>query len=295
MFRTLALMLCVLFPLTACTTSPSTSESSPAQVEAVRPIVIPPAMSPGERLENSPRHHEWALVKAPTGRTIRTWIAYPETEFEVPVVLIIHENRGLNDWARSLADQLAEAGYLAVAPDMLSEMAPGGGGTSDFATTDDARNAIYQLDGDNLITELRAVYQYATTLDLADGRIAVAGFCWGGSQTFRFATDPDAPELAAAFVFYGGAPDTERFANAKTTIYGFYGGNDARITNAVPEIEKQFSQLPGAADRYQPVIYDDAGHAFMRSGESDDGSEANRLARQKAWVRWIRILRELPQ
>src|ERR1022692_3202653 len=84
------------------------------------------------RLEKSPRHREWVTVKH-DGRSVETFVAYPESKDKRPVVLIIHEIFGLSDWVEDLADQVAEAGYIAVAPDLLSGMGPNGGRSSSFA------------------------------------------------------------------------------------------------------------------------------------------------------------------
>ena len=72
-----------------------------------------------EQLENSPRHHEWVKIEY-NGRALTSFVAFPETSESVPAVIVIHENRGLTDWVRSFADQVAEAGYIAIAPDLLS-------------------------------------------------------------------------------------------------------------------------------------------------------------------------------
>ena len=91
-----------------------------------------------ERLEKSPRHHEW--VKVPQGdRTVHAFLVFPEVKDKVTAVVVIHENRGLTDWVRGVADQLAEAGYIAIAPDLLSGAGPNGGKTSDFPSQDAAR------------------------------------------------------------------------------------------------------------------------------------------------------------
>ena len=84
-----------------------------------------------ERIAKSPRHSEWVTVKH-DGRSVETLIVYPESKEKRPVVLIIHEIFGLSDWAQELADEVAAAGYVAVAPDLLTGMAPGGGRTKDF-------------------------------------------------------------------------------------------------------------------------------------------------------------------
>src|ERR1700680_5050534 len=85
-----------------------------------------------ERIAKSSRHSEWVTVKH-DGRSVETLIVYPESKYKRPVVLVIHEIFGLSDWAQELADEVAAAGYIAVAPDLLSGMAPNGGRTSDFA------------------------------------------------------------------------------------------------------------------------------------------------------------------
>ncbi len=120
-------------------------------------------------------------------------------------VIVIHENRGLTDWVRSMADQLAGKGYIAIAPDLLSDFNQDYSRTSDFPSSDDARNAIYELNPDQVLKDLDAVYAYVEKLSAGNGKVAVAGFCWGGSQTFRYATHN--PEIVAALVFYGTGPD----------------------------------------------------------------------------------------
>src|ERR1700674_5025820 len=79
-----------------------------------------------ERLEKSPRHREWVTIRH-GDRSVEAYVAYPESKDKRPVVLVIHEIFGMMDWVQDLADQLAEAGYIAVAPDLLSGMAPNGG------------------------------------------------------------------------------------------------------------------------------------------------------------------------
>src|SRR5216684_9079869 len=83
-------------------------------------------------LEKSPRHREWVTVKH-GDRSVETFVVYPESNRKTPVVLVIHEIFGMTDWAQDLADQVAAAGYIAVAPDLLSGMGPNGGRSTDFA------------------------------------------------------------------------------------------------------------------------------------------------------------------
>ena len=241
-----------------------------------------------DRLENSPRHHEWVEVKTPEGRTVRCWVVFPEVSEPATAVVVIHENRGLNDWARSVTDQVAEAGYVAIAPDLLSGTGPDGGGTDSFASDDDARTGIGRLPPEQVTSDLKAVVAHAKTIESANGKVAVAGFCWGGGQAFRHACSGD--DIAAAFVFYGSAPDDEVLKKCSAPVYGFYGGNDFRITSQVPRVKKTMDQL---GHTYEPVTYPGAGHGFLRSGEMEDASEADVKAREAAWKRWKEILAKL--
>ena len=188
------------------------------------------------QLEVSPRHHEWTKIKTKTGRTVRAYVAYPQVNQPVLSVVVIHENRGLNDWARSVTDQVAAAGYVAIAPDLLSGTGPGGGGSDRYPSSDAARTGIYELPPGQVLDDLDATVSYARKLKATNDHVAMAGFCWGGGQTFRYASHN--PDLAAAFVFYGPAPDAEAMKSVKAPVYGFYGGNDHRITAAVPDVQK---------------------------------------------------------
>jgi len=241
-----------------------------------------------ERLEKSPRHHEWIRLQH-GDRTVHAYLVYPERKQKTPVIVVIHENRGLTDWVRSVADQVAEAGYIAIAPDLLSGMAPGGGKTSDFPSEDAAREGISRLPPDQVTADLDAVVDYARKIPASTGKVAVAGFCWGGSQAFRFATNR--ADLAAVYVFYGGGPDSaEAVARIRAPVYGFYGGNDARVNATIPTSEKL---MKAAGKFYEPVVYEGAGHGFMRTGEEPDALAENRRARQQAWERWKTLLGRL--
>src|SRR5450432_3958898 len=184
-----------------------------------------------ERIAKSPRHSEWVILKH-DGRNLETLIVYPETKEQRPVVLIIHEIFGLSDWAQELADEVAAAGYIAVAPDLLSGMGPNGGRTKDFPG-DKVTEAVSHLNPDQVTADLNAAADYALKLPAANGKLFVGGFCWGGGQTFRFATNR--ADLSAAFVFYGPPPDKDAMTRIKAPVYGFYAGNDARIGATLPD------------------------------------------------------------
>jgi len=276
------------------------------------------------RLKKSPRHQEWQKVQNGK-REINSFIVYPEVKNKATAVVVIHEIFGMSDWVQSLTDQLAEAGYIAIAPDLLSGMGPNGGGTSDVTTkgTNAVGQAIRDLPPDQITSDLNAVADYVSKLPAANGKVVVAGFCWGGSQTFRFATNR--PSLKAAFVFYGSAPvtgpqgsqtiDKAALAKIGAPVYGFYAGNDARIDATIPSTIDAMKELQKP---YDPVTYDGAGHGFMRAGEApepkapeasgnkeaDDKAaadyqtkltafKANQKARAEAWTKWKAIMQKI--
>jgi len=275
------------------------------------------------KLAQSPRHHEWVKVKN-GNREVNSFVVYPETNKKATAVVVIHEIFGMSDWVQQLTDELAEAGYIAIAPDLLSGMGPNGGGTADVATkgSNAIGGAIRDLPPDQITADLNAVADYVSKLPAANGKVAVTGYCWGGSQSFRFATNR--PSLKAAFVFYGSAPQNnaqgQPFAADKTAlgrigapVYGFYGENDMRIDATVPPTTDAMKEV---GKKYDPVTYAGAGHGFMRAGEpnnpspaapaagADDAAlkkaadaltayNANRKARDDAWVRWKAILAKL--
>lgn len=238
--------------------------------------------------DNSPRHQEWVSVKS-GDRDIRTFVVYPQTSEKVPVVLAIHENKGLNDWARGMADQIAEAGYIAVAPDLLSDFSETETSTEDFATPDDATKAIGQLDPSQVASDLEAVAEWAKTIPSANGKMASAGFCWGGSRSFDLAAASD--DLDMAMVFYGTGPtDASVYADIDVPVVAFYGGADERV-NATIQASEDAMKAEGKMYDYE--IYEGAGHAFMRLGEDPSGTPENRTARNEAWERMKQKLSEL--
>ena len=237
------------------------------------------------KLEKSPRHREWVTVKH-GDRAVETFVAYPESASKTPVVLIIHEIFGMTDWVQDLADQVAAAGYIAVAPDLLSGMGANGGRSTSF-TQSQAIEAVSHLNPDQITADLNAAADYALKLPASNGKLFVAGFCWGGTQSFRFATNRS--DLAAAFVFYGAPPAPDAMARITAPVYGFYAGNDMRIGATIPDAIRD---MKAAGKTFEPVTYDGAGHGFMRAGEAPDATPANSKARDDAWVRWKKLMAE---
>ena len=234
------------------------------------------------RLEKSSRHGEWVDFKSGE-RTIKAFVVYPERKDKAPVVVVIHEIFGLTDWVRGVCDQLAESGVIAIAPDLLSGQT--------YADVDGARKAISALPKEQVRADLNATADYALAkIPAANGTVAVCGFCWGGGSTFDYASVN--PKLKAAYSFYGMAIDNAAAAEkVACPVYGFYAENDERVNATIPKAEEL---MKAAGEKYEPVIYKGAGHGFMREGEMPTANEANKKARDDAWVRWKTLLKELP-
>jgi carboxymethylenebutenolidase len=242
------------------------------------------------RLAASPRHREWVKVKS-GDRTVNAFVVYPEVKSKAPAVVVIHEIFGMSDWVQLLADEVAEAGYVAIAPDLLS------GVTIPAGDPNAVGKAIRDLPLDQITADLNATADYVAKLPAANGKVAVAGFCWGGTQSFRFATNR--PSLAAAFVFYGTGPDD--VSAIKAPVYGFYAGNDARVGATVPKTQEL---MKAAGKKYDVVTYEGAGHGFMRAGDAPpppadaeqkmrDAYAGNKKSRDEAWARWKALLGKL--
>lgn len=239
------------------------------------------------RLDKSPRHLEWVTVKY-GNREVKCFIGFPEVKTKATAIVLIHEIFGLSDWMRGMVDQFAEAGYIAIAPDFLSGTGPNGGGSESFGANDNVRGKIQGLADSQVMADVKAAAEYVAKLPASNGKVAVGGFCWGGGKTFNYATT--GAKFAAGLVFYGSAPEAAKMSAIQTPIHGFYGGNDARITAAVPEVT---TQMKAAGKTYDPVTYEGAGHGFMRAGEDPAATEPNKKAREESWKRIKAILSKL--
>ena len=236
-----------------------------------------------ERLNHSPRHGEWIDIKS-GNRTLKAFVVYPERKDKAPAVLVVHEIFGLTDWVRSLCDELAENGVIAIAPDLLSGQK--------FEDLDGARKATSALPKEQVKADLDATADYALTkIPACNGHLGVCGFCWGGGVTFEYANSN--PKLKGAYSFYGVAPDDPAMVkDIGCPVYGFYAENDERVDATIAKAEEL---MKAAGKKYEPVVYKGAGHGFMRSGEpsSPEMREGDKKARDEAWARWKKLLREL--
>lgn len=253
-----------------------------------------PALPPGEedakaRLESSPRHGEYVDIPYDDTTKLRTWIVYPERKDKAGVVLLIHEIFGLSDWLRGVADQLAADGFIAVAPDLISGLGPGGGGTESVTSRDSVVALVRRLTPDEGAARLAAVRKWITTIPAANGKVATMGFCWGGGRSFAAAAA--SPPLNAAVVYYGVSPDSLTLPNVAAPVQGHYGGDDARVNATIEPAKKALARLKKS--RYEAYLYDGAGHGFLRQqtgANSRDG--ANLKATQQAWPRTLTFLRK---
>lgn len=238
------------------------------------------------RLEASPRHREYVPLKH-GNRTVEALVVYPEIKEKAPVVILIHEIFGLSDWAKEMADELAGQGFIVIAPDLLTGSGPNGGGSSEFPSQDATVKAVSALDPDQVMADLDAAADYGKHLPAANGKLAVAGFCWGGTKSFAFAAHRK--DLSAAFVFYGSGPAD--VGGITAPVYGFYAGNDARIGATVPATTEA---MKAAGKSYEPITYDGAGHGFMRAGEDPNNTvPGNKTAREQGFTRLVKLLHEL--
>lgn len=239
------------------------------------------------KLEKSSRHQEWVKIKH-GDREVNCFVVYPEVKDKATSIVLIHEIFGLSDWARAAADELAAEGYLVIAPDLLYGSVTNGGTEELIKSGGNVGKAIQALPPNQITEDLNAIVDYATKLDAANGKVVVGGFCWGGGQSFRFATNNK--DVKAAFIFYGTPPGTNNMAKINCPVYGFYAGNDARVSATIP---KATEAMRAAGKTYEPVIYDRAGHGFMRAGEAPDASAANKKARDEAFKRWVELLEKI--
>jgi len=243
-------------------------------------------------LKESSRHGEWVDIALPDGTKLNTWVVYPERSDKVGVVLVIHDINGMRDWPRALGDQLAQDGFIAIVPDFLSGKGPNGGGSASLGSG--VGQAIRTLTGEEMTTRLNAAMEYGKKLPASNGKTAVVGFCWGGTQSFNYAIAQ--PTLSGAVVYYGnptaGRPSPEvatdeDYAKIKAPVIGFYGGSDARIGATIPATEEAMKKL---GKSYEKHIFEGAGHGFLGSQAGSNG--ANLKASEQAWPLTVDFLKK---
>jgi carboxymethylenebutenolidase len=213
-------------------------------------------------------HGEWVKYAKPGTRdSIRAYVAYPERKDKAPAIIVIHEVFGLTGWEPTVVDRLAKNGFVAVVPDLLSSKH----GRSP-ADADSGRKLIGELEPARVTADLDATHAWLGAQPaVAADRIGTIGFCWGGGQSFRYATNN--PKLRAAVVCYGPSP-SEGLERIKAPVLGVYGEDDARINQSLPATEAEMKKLGKHFDR---KIYPETGHGFLKPGrKGNDGPEPER-------------------
>lgn len=277
----LPLVLMMISTVPACA---ATSTDTAATTTMGKDVLPPSEATAKARLESSPRHGEFVSVPRAGGVAINTWVVYPERADKAGLVILIPEVYGLSDWMRAVADQVAMEGFIALAPDFISGLGPGGGGSDSVKSRDDVVKLTRSITPEQAKAGIDAVRAYASTLPAGNGKVATLGFCWGGGRSFHYATTNPPPQ--AAVVFYGASPDSAALVQLGAPVLGLYGGDDARINATIAPAQEILRKA--RRGNYEPHTFDGAGHGFLR--QQDDREGANRAATEKAWPMVVKFL-----
>jgi carboxymethylenebutenolidase len=264
------------------TLAPSETATPAAEGQA-EPVATPTAMD---------SHTQGAAQAKPAGTPISGMVAGQDVQFSgtdatligylarsagegpFPVALVCHENRGLTEHIKDVTRRLGQAGYVALAVDLLSRQ--GGSSTLDPS---DVPGLLGNTSPDQFVADFLAGWEYLKTLPYTQPeRVGMVGFCFGGGVTWLMATRM--PELLAAVPFYGPHPPVENIPNIQAAVLGIYAGNDQRINQGIPAIEAAMA-VNGKV--YEKVVYPGVDHAF----HNDTGSRYNAEAATDAWQRTL--------
>ena len=246
--------------------------SPESNVEEPEEAPVPESATEGVTVEPDDPDIEVSEVEVPGEEgAIRAYQARPSSEGTFAAILLIHENRGLKEHTRDVARRFAKLGYTGLAVDLLSRT----GGSDQFADEAEATTAISELDQGGVISDLKSSATWLQDQAYVQGdRIGAVGWCWGGGQTWRLATEE--PRLNAGVAFYGPNPPIEAVPNIQAAMLGIYGGEDVRITDQEPELEEA---LASAGKMYEMKVFDGANHAFF----NDTGERFDPEAAEQAW------------
>lgn len=242
----------------------------------------PSATTAQAQLSASPRHGEWVFVKTSATDSVRAWLVYPERKTKAPVVVVIHEIFGLSNWVRSVADQLAADGFIAIAPDLLT-MKNVPNTANGEPNPDSARVKIGTIKPEQYQPQIRKVAEFAMNLPAASKKYGVVGYCWGGSAVFAHAVA--FPDVNAVVSYYGTTPAPADYVKVKAPVLGLYGENDQRVNATIARAD---SASKTYKFKYEAHIFKGAGHGFLR--QQDGANGANLAAAQEAWpltVNWF--------
>ena len=266
----------------------SSNNNSGADTVAASVGAAPSATSAQQQLSSSSRHGEWVIVKTSATDSVRAWLVYPERRNNAPVVVVVHEIFGLSNWVRSVADQLAADGFIAIAPDLMT-MKNIPNDANGEPERQAATTAIRTLDPAAYQRDIRKAAEFAMNLPAAAKKYGVVGYCWGGSAVFNHAIFY--PDVNAVVSYYGTTPVSSdqlktRLNVIKAPVLGLYGENDARVNATIAPMD---SAAKAHSITYQHHIFTGAGHGFLRAQDGANG--ANLKAAQEAWpltINWFR-------
>ena len=208
------------------------------------------------------------------GATLTGYLARPSGDRSAPVILVCHENRGLNPHIEDVTRRLAKAGYVALAVDLLSRQ-----GVSPQVGESNVPGALGNIEPAQFVSDFKSGWAYLQNQPFADAeRVGMVGFCFGGGVTWLMAVEM--PELKAAVPFYGPPPPEEDLPRIQAAVLAIYGGLDQRITGTAERVE---AAMLASNKVFEKVIYPNADHAF----HNDTGSRYNPEAARDAWARTL--------
>ena len=250
-----------------------------------KPDDLPANWVMADKVANTtPRRNEWADVPVPgTNVKVRTWVVYPEGTQKAGAVLVLAGASGMTDWVRSVADQLAKEGFIALAIDFSSGLGPNGGHYDSFRFMDERMRATQTLGRDGTMARIKAVRDFAAKMPQSNGKTGSIGFCGGGTNSFTLATE--VPEHNASVTYYGAAPPAAALAKINAPVLGFYGEDDVRIFSTVEPTRAEMKKLGKA---YEGHTYPHATHSFLWMQDLGNNFEAT----ADSWPRTIAFYRQ---
>jgi carboxymethylenebutenolidase len=212
---------------------------------------------------------------------MKAYVARPKEIKRYPAIIVIHENRGLNEYIEDVARRAATEGYLAIAPNALAPL----GKTP--ANEDEARTFFQELKPEDSLKNFLNVFDYLDTRKDYNGSVGCVGFCWGGGMSNKLAVN--VPSLKAAVAFYGAQPVAEDVPKIKAAVQLHYAGLDERINAGIPAYEEA---LKKNNTRYELYMYEGVNHAFHNNTSA---SRYNEAAATLAWKRTMEFFRKYLQ
>jgi len=212
---------------------------------------------------------------------MKAYVARPKENKKYPAIIVIHENRGLNEHIEDVARRAAKEGYLAIAPNALAPL----GKTP--ANEDEARSFFQELKPDDNLKNFLNVFDYLKTRKDYNGHVGCVGFCWGGGMSNQLAVN--VPGLKAAVAFYGAQPAAEDVPKIKAAVQLHYAGLDERINAGIPAYE---DALKKNNIRYELYMYEGVNHAFHNNTSA---TRYNEVAATLAWKRTMEFFKKYLQ